>query len=85
MRVLKDTIQDEVPDYPAPTQLCFPYPGSKWELAKKFRKYYPPCTTWVSLFGGSGAEIATKPPTKLTIFNDIDQNVTSVFRVILAP
>ena len=46
----------------APSQLLFPYPGSKWNLAKKYADLYPPHTTFVDVFGGTGAAIASSHP-----------------------
>jgi DNA adenine methylase len=38
---------------------------------------------YVSLFGGSGADILAKPPSKIETYNDLDEQVTNVFRVVL--
>ena len=82
LRVLKDESQTAPADSERPTQLLWPYPGSKWGLAKEYSKYYPPHLTWVSVFGGTGAEIALKPPCKLEVWNDIDRSLHNVFAVL---
>jgi len=64
------------------SRLLFQYPGSKLQLAQLYEPYYPVHNTFVSLFGGSGAEIVSKQPSTLEIFNDRDDHVVSVFRVL---
>ncbi len=60
----------------------FPYPGSKWNLMKQLIPLLPAHDHYVSVFGGSGAEILAKPPSLRETFNDLDEEVYNVFRTI---
>jgi DNA adenine methylase len=62
--------------------LLFSYPGSKWNLGKKYAGLLPPHTTWVDVFGGTGAMLIRKPPSDVEVFNDLDTDVITVFKVI---
>ena len=62
--------------------MLFTYPGGKYRLAKKFQRYYPPHHHFISVFGGSGAEIMLKPPSPLETFNDKDDLIYAVFAVL---
>jgi DNA adenine methylase len=62
--------------------LPFPYIGSKKALMTKWSSLLPPHTLFVSVFGGSGADILTKPPSKIEVFNDLDDDINNVFRIL---
>ena len=62
--------------------MLFTYPGGKYKLAPKYQRYYPLHHCFVSLFGGSGAEIMCKEPSPIEVFNDKDELVLNVFRVL---
>jgi DNA adenine methylase len=47
--------------------------------------HLPPHHHYVSVFGGSGADILCKPPSKTETYNDIDQDLANVFRVLREP
>ena len=66
----------------ATLHLVFSYPGSKWRLGKKYVQLFPQHTTFVDVFGGSGAMIARKSPSNVEVLNDLDMDVINVFRVI---
>lgn len=63
-------------------RMLYSYPGSKCRLAPKYAPYYPPHRRFVSVFGGTGAEIVFKDPSWLEVFNDKCDFVLSVFRVL---
>ncbi len=67
---------------PFPTQLLFPYPGSKFGLGEAIAKRIPPHGRFVSVFGGTGAEFAFKTPSAAEVYNDLDDSVNSVFSVM---
>lgn len=58
------------------------YPGSKWRLADWIISHFPPHTTYLEPFFGSGAVFFTKEPSKVETINDLDGNVVNLFRVI---
>lgn len=58
------------------------YPGSKWRLAEWIISHFPPHTTYLEPFFGSGAVFFTKPQSDIETINDIDGNVTNLFKVI---
>lgn len=63
-------------------KLLYPYIGSKKALMAKWSSLLPPHTLYVSVFGGSGADILGKPPSKLEVFNDVDDDINNVFRIL---
>jgi DNA adenine methylase len=58
------------------------YPGSKWKIADWIISHFPPHTTYLEPFFGSGAVFFTKKPSKVETINDIDGNVVNLFQVI---
>ncbi len=58
------------------------YPGHKLMLAEKYEQYYPPHRIFASPFGGMGGEIMAKQPSRIEIWNDVDDHVYSVFKVL---
>ena len=58
------------------------YAGSKWRLAPKLVRLFPPHKIYLSPFFGTGAELAFKAPSRLEVANDLDDNVYAVFSVL---
>jgi DNA adenine methylase len=58
------------------------YPGSKWKIADWIISHFPPHTTYLEPFFGSGAVFFTKPLSKVETINDIDGNIVNLFKVI---
>lgn len=58
------------------------YPGAKWNLAEWIISYFPPHTTYLEPFFGSGAVFFNKAPSKVETINDIDGNVVNLFKVL---
>lgn len=58
------------------------YPGAKWRLAEWIIGQFPPHTTYLEPFFGSGAAFFNKPPSKVETINDLDGNVVNLFRII---
>jgi DNA adenine methylase len=57
-------------------------PGSKWKLMPKLVRLFPNHDHFVSVFGGTGAEILRKPRSRLETFNDRCNYIYNLFRVI---
>ena len=60
----------------------FPYVGGKCRWLKGWISQFPPHNRYVSVFGGSGTDILFKPPSTHEVFNDLDADITNLFRVL---
>jgi len=60
----------------------FPYFGGKSALAPTLVSLLPQHMVYVEVFGGSGAVLFAKPPSKVEVFNDLDSGVVNFFRVL---
>ena len=58
------------------------YPGAKWNLAEWIISFFPPHTTYLEPFFGSGAIFFNKVPSKVETINDIDDRVVNLFKVL---
>lgn len=58
------------------------YPGSKWSMANWIISHFPEHKVYLEPFFGSGAIFFRKQPSVLETINDIDSNVTNLFKVI---
>lgn len=58
------------------------YPGSKWLLAKEFVSMIPEHHSYVEPYFGSGAILFNKPISDIETVNDLDSDVTNLFRCI---
>ncbi|MEO0144126.1 MAG: DNA adenine methylase [candidate division WOR-3 bacterium] len=63
-------------------RLLFRYPGSKKYLAKHILKIIPEHNVYIEVFGGTGILLLLKPESKVEIFNDINEDIVNLFRVI---
>ncbi|MCK9389081.1 MAG: DNA adenine methylase [Sulfuritalea sp.] len=59
--------------------------GGKAKLASRIVGHFPPHHTYVEPFGGSAAVLLSKLPAKVEVYNDIDQDLGNLFRVIREP
>lgn len=58
------------------------YPGSKWRIAPALASMIPEHHTYVEPYFGSGAVLFNKPQSDIETINDIDSEVTNLFRCI---
>ena len=58
------------------------YHGAKWKVAKWVISHFPPHTAYVEPFGGGAAVLLQKDPAKGEIYNDLDETMVSLFRVL---
>lgn len=58
------------------------YPGSKWNIAGQLVNLIPPHHSYVEPFFGSGAVLFNKSVSDIETVNDLDSNVTNLFRCI---
>ena len=60
----------------------FPYPGGKSRSVKEILQWLPHSNVYVEPFGGSGAVLLAKSPSKLDVFNDRYSGVVAFYRCI---
>lgn len=65
-----------------PLSSPFKWVGGKSRLRKQIVPLIPEHTCYLELFGGAGWVLFAKQPSPVEIFNDIDQNLISFFRVV---
>lgn len=58
------------------------YPGSKWNIAGQLVELIPKHHSYVEPFFGSGAILFNKVPSNIETINDMDNDVTNLFRCI---
>jgi len=60
----------------------FRFYGGKSRLASWIVFHFPHHKTYVEAFGGSASVLLTKPPSNLEIYNDKDERLVTLFRVL---
>lgn len=58
------------------------YPGSKWTIAPWILKHAPYHTHYVEPFGGGGGVLLRKPRCDHEIYNDLNHEVVTLFKVL---
>lgn len=58
------------------------YPGGKFKIAQWTVKHFCPHGLYVDVFGGAGSILMAKPPSQGEVYNDIDEEIVDVFRVL---
>lgn len=61
------------------------YHGGKWVIAKWIIGFLPEHTTYVEPFGGGASVLLQKPVAPAECYNDLDETVVQLFRVIQDP
>ena len=60
----------------------FPYPGSKARHADWILEHIPEHQTYVEPFGGGAAVLLAKPRARLEVYNDLDGDMVTLFKVL---
>ena len=60
----------------------FPWMGGKSRLAKRIVAELPDHRCYVELFAGAANVLFVKPPSKTEVINDINDDITNLFRVV---
>ncbi len=60
----------------------FRYYGGKSHIGKQIVKYFPEHTTFVDVFGGAGNIILNKKPSKIDVWNDLNNDIYNFFKVL---
>lgn len=70
---------------PAPRRPALRYHGGKWKLAPWILPFFPAHQTYCEPFGGGASVLLQKPRSAAEIYNDLDEQVVRVFRVLQDP
>jgi DNA adenine methylase len=58
------------------------YHGAKFRLAPWILSFFPPHQTYVEPYGGAAGVLMQKPRTYAEVYNDLDDDIVNVFRVL---
>lgn len=65
-----------------PSRPAMRYLGGKWRIAQWIVGHFPNHRIYVEPFGGGGSVLLRKPRSYSEVYNDIDESVVNVFRVL---
>ena len=58
------------------------YYGGKGHSWRRIVPHFPEHHTFVDMFGGAANILLNKEPSKVEVYNDIDSNLVTIFRVL---
>ncbi len=58
------------------------YQGGKWRIAPWIIQHFPKHKCYTESFGGGASVLLRKPPSRVEVYNDINNDIVNLFRVI---
>ena len=68
-----------------PSRPLLTYFGGKWAIAPWIIEHLPPHKIYVEPFGGAASVMLRKPRSKVEVYNDLDDEIVNIFRVLQDP
>lgn len=69
----------------SPSRPVLRYHGGKWRLASWLISNFPPHRIYIEPYGGAASVLAQKPRSYAEVYNDINGEIVSLFRVLRNP